>query len=47
MTEQLAAGFGRQALAFDKGIVGNRGTQRLAPAQPFCMAWPVVATVMV
>ena len=38
---------GGQALAFDKGVVGQGGTQGVAPASAFYMAWPVVATVMV
>ena len=40
VTQKLAAGLGRQALAFDEGIVGDGGTQHLAPAQPLlhCLA---------
>jgi hypothetical protein len=34
MPQQLAVGFGRQAFAFDKGVVGDGGTQPLALAQP-------------
>ena len=47
MAEQFAARLGREAFALDEGVVGEGGAQGLAQPMPFCMAWPVVATVMV
>ena len=35
MAKQLAEGLGREALAFDKGIVGECGAQGFAPADAF------------
>ena len=35
MPQQFTPGLGREALAFDKRVVGQGGPQRLAPANAF------------
>lgn len=42
MAAEIAAGFGRQSLAFDEGIIGNSGAEGFAPVDAFLQGLAMV-----